>query len=350
MRLAINGFGRIGRVATRILLDKGQIKSLIAINDLGDAESLAHLLTYDSNYGHIGVEVTGENFTSIADPDGPSGILTVDGHDIHVFAQKDPAKLPWADLKIDVVIESTGKFTDAAGAGLHLTAGAKRVVISAPAKNTSKDAEVKTLVMGLNQLEIRQKDLIISNASCTTNCIAPVAAIIAENFGIRKAMMTTIHSYTADQNLQDGPHKDLRRARSAAVNIVPTSTGATLAAAEVVVELKEIFAGLAIRVPVAVGSLADFTFVLKKKTTIEAVNRALTKASQHKNWRGILSVTEAPIVSSDIIGDTHSAIVDLSLTALIDGDLLKVIAWYDNEFGYSNRLIEAANLLAAQAK
>ncbi len=346
MRLAINGFGRIGRVATRVLLEKGQIKSLIAINDLGDAASLAHLLTYDSNYGHIGVEVSGENFTSLADPDGPSGILTVDGHDIHVFAQKDPVKLPWADLKIDVVIESTGKFTDTAGAGLHLTAGAKRVVISAPAK----EAEIKTLVMGLNQLEIRQKDLIISNASCTTNCIAPVAAIIAEHFGIRKAMMTTIHSYTADQNLQDGPHKDLRRARAAAVNIVPTSTGATVAAAEVVVELKEIFAGLAIRVPVAVGSLADFTFVLKKKTTVEAVNQVLTKASQHKNWRGILSVTQAPIVSSDIIGDTHSAIIDLSLTALIDGDLLKVVAWYDNEFGYSNRLIEAAILIAAQAK
>ncbi|TSC64878.1 MAG: gap, partial [Candidatus Berkelbacteria bacterium Gr01-1014_85] len=321
---------------------KGQIKSLVAINDLGDAVSLAHLLTYDSNYGHIGVEVSGENFTSLADPDGPSGILTVDGHDIHVFAQKDPVKLPWADLKIDVVIESTGKFTDAAGAGLHLTAGAKRVVISAPAK----DPEIKTLVMGINQLEIRQKDLIISNASCTTNCIAPVAAIIAEHFGIRKAMMTTIHSYTADQNLQDGPHKDLRRARAAAVNIVPTSTGATLAAAEVVVELKELFAGLAIRVPVAVGSLSDFTFVLKKKTTVEAVNQVLTKASQHKNWRGILSVTQAPIVSSDIIGDTHSAIIDLSLTALVDGDLLKVVAWYDNEFGYSNRLIEAATLIS----
>lgn len=346
MKIAINGFGRIGRTALRVMLERGMEKSVVAVNDLTDAETLAALLKYDSNYGHLGFEVSGENFEKLADTTGPVGNIIVNGHEIHVFSQKDPTKLPWGDLGIDVVIESTGRFVDQEGAGQHLTAGAKRVVLSAPAKEGS----VKTIVLGVNEDKLKSTDLIVSNASCTTNCISPVAQIMVEKFGVEKAMMTTIHGYTADQNLQDGPHKDLRRARAAAVNIVPTSTGATLAAAEAVPELKGIFDGVAIRVPVPVGSISDFTFLLKRKTTVEEINDVFRKAAKTKQYEGIMTVTDEPIVSSDIIGDPHSSIVDLGLTQVTDGDLVKVFAWYDNEFGYTNRLIDQTIAVAKHIK
>lgn len=341
-KIAINGFGRIGRTALRVLLERNQLNNLVAVNDLADAETLAALLKYDSNYGTIDAIVEGENISQEQKGDKPVGYITIDRHKIAVFAQKDPKLLPWKKLGVDVVIESTGRFVDQDGAGQHLTAGAKRVVLTAP----SKEGAVKTIVMGVNNQSLEKTDTIISNASCTTNCIAPVAQVIVQHFGVKKAMMTTIHGYTADQNLQDGPHKDLRRARSAAINIIPTSTGATLAAAEAVPELKGLFEGVAIRVPVPVGSLSDFTFLLKRKTTVKEVNDVLTKAAHSSRYKGILAVTNEPIVSSDIIGDPHSSIVDLALTQVLDGDFIKVFAWYDNEFGYCNRLIDEVNLVA----
>lgn len=346
MKLAINGFGRIGRTSLRVLLDRGLEKSIIAVNDLTDAATLAALLKYDSNYGHIGCEVSGENFEDVKDPAGPVGNIIVNGHEILVFSQKDPTQLPWGDLGIDIVIESTGRFVDQEGAGQHIKAGAKRVILSAPAKEGS----VKTIVMGVNDDSLKKTEEIISNASCTTNCISPVAQVIVDKFGVAKAMMTTIHGYTSDQNLQDGPHKDLRRARAAATNIVPTSTGATIAAAEVVPELKGLFAGVSLRVPIPVGSISDFTFLLKRKTTVKEINDTLTKASESKRYKGIMSVTNEPIVSSDIIGDPHSSIVDLSLTQVLDDDFVKIFAWYDNEFGYCNRLIDQAELVYKLSK
>lgn len=255
-----------------------------------------------------------------------------------VFAEKDPANLPWKKMDIDIVLECTGHFTDFEGASKHIQAGAKRVIISAPAKGGG----VPTHVIGVNEKDAGKTDKVINNASCTTNCIAPVAAVIHEVFGIKKAMMTTIHAYTADQNLQDGPHKDLRRARAAAENIVPTTTGAAIATTEVIPELKGLFDGLSMRVPVAVVSMSDFTFVLKKKVTVEQVNNALKKAAKNARWKGILEVTEEPLVSSDFIGNPASSIVDLGLTKVVDGDLVKVVAWYDNEWGYSVRLAEMA--------
>ncbi len=345
MKLAINGFGRIGRTALRVLLERGEEKKVAAVNDLTDAATLAALLKFDSNYGHIGYEVVGNNFDSPREG-AVVGTISVNDHKIEVFSQKDPALLPWKKLGIDVVIESTGRFIDEEGASLHLKAGAQKVILSAP----SKSGAVKTIVMGVNEKKISATDHIISNASCTTNCISPVAQLMVEHFGVKKAMMTTIHGYTADQNLQDGPHKDLRRARSAAVNIVPTSTGATLAAAEVVPELKGIFAGVAIRVPVSVGSISDFTFLLKRKTTVAEINDIFKKASKSERYKGILTVTDEPIVSSDIIGDPHSAIVDLALTQVMDGDFVKVFAWYDNEYGYCHRLIDEAMLIAKYIK
>lgn len=342
MRLAINGFGRIGRTTLRVLLERDLIKSLVAINDLTDAVTLAALLKYDSNYGHLGVEVSGETTASQPKDGEPVGMLTVDGHDILVFATKQPTDLPWQDLKIDVVIESTGRFVDQTDLEGHLKAGASKVVLSAPAKGGS----VPTIVMGVNDSTIKKTDNLFSNASCTTNCIAPVAQVMVSHFGVKKAMMTTVHGYTADQNLQDGPHKDLRRARSAAVNIVPTSTGATVAAAVAVPELAGLFAGVAIRVPVPVGSIADFTFLISRKTTVKEVNDVMTKASKSKRYQGIMTVTSDPIVSSDIIGESHSSIVDLSLTQVLDGDFVKVFAWYDNEFGYCNRLVDQVEKVA----
>ncbi len=325
MKIAINGFGRIGRTAARVLLSKyASDAELVAVNDLTDAETLAHLFEFDSNYRRFPQKASVKN-----------NLLVVGDHEIQVFAEKDPTKLPWEELAIDVVLECTGRFTDGKTAAAHIQAGARRVIISAPAENAP------THVLGVNDETAHEQD-VINNASCTTNCISPVAAVIHTHFGIAKAMMTTIHSYTQDQNLQDGPHKDLRRARAAAQNIVPTTTGAAKATTEVIPELKGLFDGLAIRVPTPVVSLSDFTFLLKKKTTVDEINHVLTQASAEHRYKGILEVTNEPLVSTDLIGHPASAIVDLGLTQVVDGDLAKVVAWYDNEYGYSCRLVEMA--------
>ena len=323
-KVAINGFGRIGRNAFKIAFDRDDIE-IVAINDLTDTKTLAHLLQHDTNYGMYGHQVAFDEENII-----------VGGAKIRVFAQKDPAQLPWKDLAVDVVIESTGFFVDPAKAKAHLDAGAKRVVISAPAKGEGAD----TIVLGVNEDKLSTATPIISNASCTTNCITPVAAIVESHFGIEKAMMTTVHSYTASQVLQDGPAKDLREARSAAENIVPTTTGASIAAAKALPALKDRFGGLSVRVPTPVVSLSDFVIITKRKVTVEEVNEVFKKAATEPYYQGILDVTEEELVSSDFIGNSHSAIVDLSLTAVIDGNMLKVVAWYDNEWGYSNRLVE----------
>ena len=326
IRTAVNGFGRIGRTAFKIALDKHSSDiEIVAINDLTDAKTLSHLLKYDSNYGIWNHEISSD-----------ATHIIVDGKSYQVLAEKEPEKLPWKDLNIEVVIESTGRFTDSEGAGKHVTAGAKKVIITAPVKG---EENVKTYILGVNGAKY-SGEAVISNSSCTTNCIAPVAAVMNLKFGILKAMMTTIHSYTADQSLQDGPHKDLRRARAAAQSIIPTTTGAAISTTEVIPELKGLFDGQSLRVPTPVGSISDFTFLLKKKVTVEEVNQAFKEVSQNPMFSKILAVTEDPIVSSDIVGRSESAIVDLSLTQVVDGDMVKVFAWYDNEFGYSNRLIE----------
>jgi len=301
---------------------------VVAVNDLTDNKTLAHLLKYDSNYpGHDWYK------TIEADDDG----IVVDGKRVHVFAEKDPADLPWAAHNIDVVIESTGFFVDPALAKAHVEgAGAKKVVISAPAKGEG----AKTIVLGVNDDDIKAVGDVVSNASCTTNCITPVAAVIESAFGIEKAMMTTVHSYTASQKLQDAPAKDLREARAAAENIVPTTTGASIAAAKALPALEGIFGGMSIRVPTPVVSLSDFAIVTKRDVTVEEVNEAFQKAASEPYYQGILGVTEEELVSSDFIGNSHSAIVDLKLTNVVGGNLLKVVAWYDNEWGYSNRLVE----------
>lgn len=327
VRIAINGFGRIGRAAFKIALEKANVE-VVGINDLTDTKTLAYLLQYDTMYKKFGKKVSFDNEN-----------IVVDGKKVRVYAIKDPKTLPWKDLNTDVVLECTGRFTDLEGGKLHLEAGAKLVIISAPAKGGG----VPTFVLGVNQDKFDpKKHQVISNASCTTNCITPVAEVIHRKFGIKKAMMTTTHSYTADQNLVDGPHKDLRRARAAAQNIVPTTTGAAIATGEVISALKGLFDGLSVRVPTAVVSLSDLTFLLKKKTTAEEINKALSEASKESRYKGILVVTKDQVVSSDFIGNSYSSIVDLSLTKVIDGDLVKIIAWYDNEFGYSNRLVELA--------
>ncbi len=334
LKIAINGFGRIGRNVFKAGLEKEGF-NVVAVNDLTDTKTLAHLLKYDTPYRRFQGEVSSDEKHVI-----------VDGKKIQVFAEKDPKMLPWGKLGIDIVLECTGRFTDLESASQHITAGAKRVIISAPAKGGG----VPTHVLGVNEKGAGKKAQVINNASCTTNCIAPVAAIMHEVFGVQKAMMTTIHAYTAEQNLVDGPPPglksgDLRRARAAAENIIPTTTGAAVATTEVIPELKGLFDGLAIRVPVVVGSLSDFTFLLKKKVTVEQVNAALEKAAKTARWKGILEVTHEQIVSSDIIGTTASAIVDAGLTRVVDGDMVKVIAWYDNEWGYSHRLAEMALLV-----
>lgn len=344
VRVAINGYGRIGRMAHRVILERFKTKiDVVAINagTSTDLKGWMYLLKYDTVYGplknQLSVEPSKESKKDLL------GKLVVDKrYKSLVFSQKDPSLLPWEDLKIDVVIESTGHFTSLDKLNLHLKAGAKNVVLSAPAKG----GNIETYVIGVNDKNY-SKENAISNASCTTNCITPVAKVIADNFGIEKAMMTTIHGYTQDQRLQDGGHDDYRRARAAAENIVPTSTGATIAAAKALPELEGIFNGLSIRVPVPVGSLSDFTFLLKKDTTAEAVNKAFSEASKKESFKNILEVTEDPIVSSDIVGNPHSAIVDLSLTQVVGGNMLKVIAWYDNEFGYANRLIEEVMMVAS---
>jgi glyceraldehyde 3-phosphate dehydrogenase len=323
-KIAINGFGRIGRNAFKIAFDRDDLE-IVAINDLTDTKTLAHLLMHDTNYGLYKNKVT---FSEDS--------LIINEKRIKVLAEKDPAALPWKDLGVEVVIESTGFFVDPAKAQAHITAGAKKVVLSAPAKGEG----AATIVLGVNEDKLATTGDVISNASCTTNCITPVAAIIEGAFGIEKAMMTTIHSYTASQKLQDAPAKDLREARSAAENIVPTTTGASIAAAKALPSLEGVFGGLSIRVPTPVVSLSDFVIITKKPVTVEEVNEVFKKAAKEPFYQGILDVTEEELVSSDFIGNSHSAIVDLKLTAVISGNMLKVVAWYDNEWGYSNRLVE----------
>ena len=346
IRIAINGYGRIGRVAHRVILERfsDQVK-IMGINggSSTDITGWAYLLKYDTAYGIL----KNHNIRGL---DGEKKYLIVDEQQIPFFQEKDPAKLPWKDLEVDVVLECTGEFTTSEKVQPHLTAGAKKVVLSAPAK----DSTIRTFVLDVNlnpgeatfsgQSTV-PSDQIISNASCTTNCIAPVAKIITEKFGVYKAMMTTIHAYTSDQRLQDGGNKDYRRARVAGANIVPTTTGAAIAAAETVPELKGLFSGVAIRVPVVVGSLSDFTFHLKKETTVEEVNKVLEEAASSPQYRNVLEVSREPLVSSDIVGNSHSAIVDLPLTQMVGGDMIKIFAWYDNEWGYANRLVEEAILV-----
>lgn len=338
-RIAINGFGRIGRVAYRVMLERGLNKSIVAVNDLTDAPSLAHLLTYDTNYGVLKQKVTAQTYHNMPPY---SGALVCGDHAFYVIAEKDPARLPWAQLGVDVVIESTGRFTTKEDMAKHLMAGAKKVILSAPADGEG----VQTIVEGVNDQLLTAEDNLVANASCTTNCITPVAQVMLTKFGIEKAMMTTIHAYTSTQKVQDGPDKDLRRARSAAENIIPTSTGAAKATSAVIPELAGLFDGLAIRIPIKVGSLADFTFLLKRSTTVQEVNLALTEASKSERYKGILTVTNDPIVSSDIVGNPASSIVDLQLTQVVGGNMVKVVAWYDNEWGYANRLVEQALKLA----
>lgn len=323
-RVAINGFGRIGRNAFKVAFERADIE-IVAINDLTDTKTLAHLLKHDSNYGTYQHEVSFDETNII-----------INGTPIKVLAEKDPAALPWGDMTVDVVIESTGFFVDPAKARAHIDAGAKKVVISAPAKGEG----ATTIVLGVNEDKLNGASDIISNASCTTNCITPVAAVIESNFGIEKAMMTTVHSYTASQKLQDAPAKDLREARNAAENIVPTTTGASIAAGQALPALQGIFGGLSVRVPTPVVSLSDFVIITKKPVTVEQVNEAFRQAAQEPFYQGILGVTEEELVSSDFIGDSHSCIVDTKLTAVVGDTMLKVVAWYDNEWGYSNRLVE----------
>jgi len=322
--IGINGFGRIGRNAFKIAFERNDV-TIVAINDLTDTKTLAHLLKHDSNYGNYQYEVGYDDENII-----------VNDQKIRVLAEMDPSHLPWRDLGVDVVIESTGFFVDPSKARAHIDAGAKRVVISAPAKGDGAD----TIVLGVNDDSLNNSTEVISNASCTTNCITPVAAVIEANFGIDKAMMTTVHSYTASQKLQDAPAKDLREARSAAENIVPTTTGASIAAAKALPALEGIFGGLSVRVPTPVVSLSDLVILTKRNVTIDEVNDAFKKAASEPFYQGILAVTDEELVSSDFIGNSHSAIVDLRLTNVVGGNLIKVIAWYDNEWGYSNRLVE----------
>ncbi len=323
-RVAINGFGRIGRSAFKIAYERPDLE-IVAINDLSDSATLAHLLKHDSNYGKYDKEVK-------SDENG----LIVSGKHIKLLSEKDPAALPWKELKIDVVIECTGFFTKKEGAELHIKAGAKRVVISAP----TKSPDLETIVLGANEDKLESAGEIISNASCTTNSIAMVMSILDEAFGIEKAMLTTVHSYTASQKLQDAPAKDLREARNAAENIVPTTTGAAIAVGLTLPQLQGKFDGLSVRVPTPVVSLSDVTVVLKKDATKEQINDVFKKAAKEPFYQGILGVSEEPLVSGDYIGNSHSGIVDLLLTNVVGGNLAKVVVWYDNEWGYSNRLVE----------
>ena len=326
VKIAINGFGRIGRSALKIALNRRDIE-IVAINDLADTKTLARLLKYDSSYGIYDKRVSFDEKN-----------IVINTRRIPILAEKDPSNLPWKKLKVDVVLECTGLFTDPKKAAAHLKAGAKKVVLSAPAKGDG----AKTIVLGVNEETVESTDTILSNASCTTNCIAPIMKILEDNFGIEKAMMTTVHSYTASQRLQDAPAKDLREARAAAENIIPTTTGASKAAALTIPTLKDKFNGLSVRVPTPVVSLADITAVLKTATTKEELNRIFKRCSKEPYYEGILDVSNEELVSSDFRGNSHSCIIDLPLTDVVCGDMVKIVAWYDNEWGYSNRLVELA--------
>ena len=329
-RVGINGFGRIGRNFFRAALKQGADLEVVAVNDLTDTKTLAHLLKYDSILGRFDGEVS---FTEDS--------LVVNGKEIKVLAQRNPADLPWGELGVEVVVESTGFFTDGEKAKAHIEAGAKKVVISAPAKNVDG-----TFVMGVNDGDYTNDLTIVSNASCTTNCLAPLAKVLHENFGIERGIMTTIHSYTGDQRILDAPHNDLRRARAAALNMIPTKTGAAQAVALVLPELKGRFDGLAVRVPTPTGSLTDLTFVAEKEVSVEAV-KAAVKAAAEGELKGVLEYTEDPIVSSDIVGNPHTSIFDATETKVI-GNLVKVLSWYDNEWGYSNALVRLTALVGSK--
>ena len=330
-RVGINGFGRIGRNFFRAALEQGADIEIVAVNDLTDNKTLAHLLKYDSITGRFQGEVS-------YDDEG----IVVDGKHIKVLAQRNPADLPWGELGVEVVVESTGFFTDGEKAAAHIAAGAKKVVISAPAKNVDG-----TFVMGVNDGDYDPATMnIISNASCTTNCLAPLAKVLHENFGIERGIMTTIHSYTGDQRVLDAPHKDLRRARAAALNMIPTKTGAAQAVALVLPELKGKFDGLAVRVPTPTGSLTDLTFVASKEVSVEAIQAAV-KAAAEGELKGVLEYTEDPIVSTDIVGNPHTSIFDATETKVI-GNLVKVLSWYDNEWGYSNALVRLTSLVGSK--
>ncbi|MGB2787229.1 MAG: type I glyceraldehyde-3-phosphate dehydrogenase [Candidatus Saccharimonadaceae bacterium] len=323
-KIAINGFGRIGRSAFKIAFERSDLE-IVAINDLTDTKTLAYLLKHDSNYGTYHHEVSHDDQNII-----------VDGKAIRVLAEKDPAVLPWTDMGVGVVIESTGLFTDAEGAGKHISAGARRVVISGPTKSD----EVDTIVLGANDDAIEGSSPVISNASCTTNSLGAVMKVLDTEFGVEKSMLTTVHSYTASQRLQDAPAKDLREGRNAAENMVPTTTGAAIAVTKTLPQLIGKFDGVSVRVPTPVVSISDVTALLKRDVTVDEVNEALKRAASSPYYQGILAVSDEPLVSSDYIGNSHSGTVDLELTKVVDGNLIKVMIWYDNEWGYSNRLVE----------
>lgn len=332
IKVGINGFGRIGRNFTRAALAQGADIEIVAVNDLTDNKTLAHLLKYDSILGKLDEDVTYSEDS-----------ITVGGKVIKALEERDPTKLPWGKLGVDVVIESTGRFTDANAAKAHLDAGAKKVIISAPAKN-----EDATFVIGVNEADYDPaKHNIVSNASCTTNCLAPLAKVLNDEFGIVKGLMTTIHAYTGDQRLHDAPHKDLRRARAAAASIVPTSSGAARAIGLVIPELDGRLTGASLRVPVPVGSITDLTVVTSRPVTVEDVNAAFREAADHGPLAGYLQYSQAPIVSHDIVGNPHSSIFDAPLTEVIDGQV-KVFGWYDNEWGFSNRLVEFSQRIGEQ--
>lgn len=336
----INGFGRIGRTAFRVWWNEYRDQATLAVvNTSGsmEIEDWVHLIKYDSNYGQFTEEMDVKRLQGkddVSDENPVLGTIRIGGKEIVVTAQRDPAKIPWSKYGVKTVIESTGVFLTTEKASGHLKAGAEKVVLSAPAK----DDNISIGVLGVNQLSTSEQ--IFSNASCTTNCITPVAAVINEKFGVEKAMLTTVHSYTDDQNTQDNSHRDLRRARTAAQNIIPTSTGAAIATTKVIPELTGKFDGMAIRVPTPVGSISDMVFLIKRDTTIDEVNQVLTTASQESRFHKILAVTKEPLVSRDIVGRSESSIVDLSLTQVVGGNLIKVVSWYDNEMGYCHRLIE----------
>lgn len=323
-KIAINGFGRIGRNAFKIAFERSDLE-IVAVNDLTDNKTLAYLLKYDSNYGTYDKEVTYND-------DG----LVVAGKNVKVLSQKDPTALPWKDLGVELVIESTGFFTDQEGAGKHVTAGAKRVVISGPTKSDGVD----TIVLGANDDKVAGATKVISNASCTTNSLGAVMAILESEFGVEKSLLTTVHSYTASQKLQDAPSKDLREGRNAAENIVPTSTGAAIAVTKALPGLVGKFDGISMRVPTPVVSISDITALLAKDVTVEELNKVFIKASKEPFFQGILAVSDEPLVSRDYIGNSNSGIVDLDLTRVVGGNLVKICVWYDNEWGYSNRLVE----------
>ncbi|OOP57368.1 MAG: type I glyceraldehyde-3-phosphate dehydrogenase [Candidatus Brocadia carolinensis] len=329
--VGINGFGRIGRNVFRAIAQRGGM-DVLAVNDLADSKSLALLLKYDSVHGRFDGNIEAKEKS-----------LFVNGKEVKLLMEKDPAKLPWKALGVDIVIESTGLFTSRAECAKHLDAGAKKVILSAPAK----DKIDATIVVGVNNQDLKPEHKIVSNASCTTNCLAPLAKVVNDNFGIEKGLMTTIHAYTNDQRISDLIHKDLRRARAAAVNIIPTTTGAAKAIGEVIPSLKGKLDGLAMRVPVANGSVTDLVVIVSKDVTVEAINAAMKKAAEGE-LKGILEYCVDPIVSSDIIGNTHSSIFDSGLTYVIDKRMVKVVSWYDNEWGFSNRMVDLVELIARQ--